>query len=111
MIFLFWETKSKGLKSTGQIETHLQLSTCGILQNCWEQKHTTPNTQLHSRLNWKRNQTSGFGLETGARLPSGIAPPPRDVDKEVGEPEDVSVRVRHVTQQTCLPECAKQFST
>lgn len=32
-------------------------------------------------------------------------------DKEVGVSGDVCERVGHVTQQTCLPECAKQFST
>lgn len=37
-------------------------------------KQTTPNT-LHTRLNWRRNQTSGFGLETAVALPSGPAPP------------------------------------
>ncbi len=34
-----------------------------------------------------------------------------DMDKEVGVSGDMYVWVGHVTQQTCLPECAKQFST
>lgn len=73
-------------------------------------KQTTPNTQHHqlrTRLNWKRNQTDGFGLETGVPLPSGLAHPDRHEDKEVGVSGDVCVWVRHVTQQTCSPECAK----
>ncbi len=101
--------------AVGLIQEHLQLSP--PRDSLWDwgmKKQTTPNTQhhqLHTRLNWKRNQTNGLGLETGDPLPSGLTHPDRHGWEGGGLSGDVHLWVGHVTQQTGLPECAKQFST
>lgn len=69
-------------------------------------------TRSTTRLNWKRNQSDGFGLETGVPLPSGLAHP----DRRGWGGGGIRRRRRMCGLDTwhgrrCLPECAKQFST
>lgn len=75
-------------------------------------QQTTPKTLHSSTADSAGRETRRMGLdwekESACQAARHIS---IDVDKEVGVSGDVCEWVGHVTQQTCLPECAKQFST
>lgn len=102
-------------RAVSLIQDHLQLSPPrdSLLETGgYENKPLPTLSTTNPTPDWTGRETRPKGLDWKQESLCQVAWHTLiDMDKEVGVSGDVCVWVWHVTQQTCLPECAKQFST